>query len=178
MSVLYRVRQFAQAATALVRLNRDHEELAARYLSPAALALFRAMPRYDRRHAVAVACSLLSNGTDNPDLIAAALLHDAGKTCDGSGRVRLWHRVLIVLGRTFASALLERLGRDPGPEQRLPPRWRQPFITQRRHAALGAELALRAGCSLATASLIRRHESDGTDQDPLLLALQAADSAN
>ncbi|MBN1659519.1 MAG: hypothetical protein JXA93_14030 [Anaerolineae bacterium] len=177
MSALYRVRQFAQAAAAIVRPNARDDELAALYLSPAALTLFRTMPRYDRRHALAVARSLARDGHDNAHLLAAALLHDAGKTCGAGGRVTLWHRVLIVLGHTFAPALLEWLGRDPAPGKGVS-RWRRPFYTQRHHAALGAELALQAGCSPQTASLIRWHESGSGGEDLLLLALQAADSAN
>jgi len=177
VSALYRVRQFAQAAAAIVRPRPGDEELARRHLSPAALALFRTMPRYDRRHALAVARSLARDGVDNPHLMAAALLHDAGKTCGVGGRVRLLHRVLIVVGHAWAPRALEWAGRDPAPGERVP-RWRQPFVTQQRHAALGAELALAAGCSAETASLIRRHEDDGRDEDPLLAALQAADSAN
>jgi putative nucleotidyltransferase with HDIG domain len=177
VSALYRVRQFAQAAAAIVRPNRRDEEMAAHHLSPAALALFRAMPRYDRRHALAVARSLVRDGYDNPHLIAAALLHDAGKMCNPDGRVALLHRVLVVLGRMFAPALLEWLGRDPTPGGDVA-RWRRPFYTQRHHATLGADLALQAGCSPETVALIRRHEGCGADEDPLLFALQAADSVN
>lgn len=177
MSALYRVRQFAQAAVAIVRPNRRDEEMAARHLSPAALALFHAMPRYDRRHALAVARSLVRDGFDNPHLIAAALLHDAGKTAGPGGRVTLMHRVLVVLGRAFAPGLLEWLGRDPAAGASVP-RWRRPFHTQRQHAVIGAEMALQAGCSPETIAIIRRHESPGENADPLLCALQAADSAN
>jgi len=177
MSALYRVRQFANAAAAIVRPNRLDEEMAASYLSPAALELFRTMPRYDRRHALAVAQSLVQEGYNNPHLIAAALLHDAGKTYSRQGRVTLWHRVMVVLGRAFAPALLEWLGRAPASGARIP-RWRQPFHTQQHHAALGAAIALQAGCSPDTADLIRRHESCAEGDDPLLFALQAADSAN
>lgn len=177
MSALYRVRQFAHAAAAIVRPNRLDEEMAADYLSPAALALFQAMPRYDRRHALAVAQSLVREGYNNPDLITAALLHDAGKTCSSNGRVALWHRVIVVLARAFAPALLEWLGRDPAPGKRMP-RWRRPFYTQQHHAAVGAAMALQAGCSSDTANLIRRHESCVEGDDPLLSALRAADSAN
>jgi hypothetical protein len=177
VSALYRVRQFAQAAAAVIRPTPDVEEMAALYLTQAALALFRAMPRYDRRHALVVARSLAQHGHDNRHLMAAALLHDAGKTCSAGARVTLGHRVLIVLANTFTPAMLEWLGRDPLPGEDVP-RWRQPFYTQRCHAVLGAELALQAGCSPETASLIRRHESCAGDEDPLLCALQAADSAN
>ncbi len=150
------------------------------------------MPRYDRRHGLNVLRTLQERGHTDPDLLAAALLHDAGKTGRGEkgGVLRLWHRVAVVLMRALWPSLLERLG---GP---MPPgshgshscgHWQQPFFVQKHHAAIGAELAHQAGCSSGTVALIRRHEdppgqaedsSDLLSADPLLAALQAADGVN
>jgi putative nucleotidyltransferase with HDIG domain len=171
MSALYRVRQFVQAAGAWIR-PEDVEEVR-RHLSLAALNLFLAMPRYDRQHGRNVLHTLQEQGHADPDLLAAALLHDVGKTARQAGRLRLWHRVAVVLMRAFWPALLETIRQDN------PGGWRQAFFVQEQHAAIGAELARQAGCSARTAELIRRHEEQlvPTD-DPLLVALQAADNRN
>jgi hypothetical protein len=171
MSAVYRVRQFLQAAGA--RLQPEDAEEVRRYLSPAAVELYQAMPRYDQQHALQVLRALQSRGHTDPDLLAAALLHDVGKTVRQAGALRLWHRVAVVLMRAFRPGLLERIGEDR------PGSWRQPFYVQQQHAALGAELAQAAGCSARTAELILYHEDRTSQQpDPLLVALRAADDVN
>ncbi len=173
MSAIYRVRQFFRAASAWIE-PQDAEQVR-RYLPPAAADLFQAMPRYDQQHALNVLDTLQKRGYTNHDLMAAALLHDIGKTGHQAGKLRLWHRVAVVLMRAFWPSLLERLGRQQK-SQRV---WQQPFFVQLHHAAIGADLALKAGCSPQTAELIRRHEDPANPaDDPLLAALQAADSVN
>jgi len=173
MSAIYRVQQFARAAGAWVRPARIDEGLVSHYLSPAGIEVFRAMPRYDRRHALAVFYTLRAEGQVEPDLLAAALLHDAGKTVHPGAGVRLWHRVASVLLRGFRPALLEQIGADHSGS------WRQPFFVQQHHAAISAELAQQVGCSARAVELIRRHEDpQGMEDDTLLSALKAADSRN
>lgn len=174
MSAAYRVRQFIHATSAWIRAEGVDQALLARYLPPRAMDLFLAMPYYDQQHALNVLSTLQDQGYSDPDLMAAALLHDVGKSASRMGRPRLWHRVARVLGHALWPELLERLShRDPGGG------WRQPFYVQEHHAALGAELAQEAGCSPATVELIRHHEEPGArSQAPWLAALQAADSAN
>ena len=55
--------------------------------------VFDAMPIHDQRHALDVVARLRAGDLTDGDLLAAALLHDAGK----GARVRLWHRVVAVL---------------------------------------------------------------------------------
>lgn len=173
MSVVYRVQQFYRAVVAWFRSGEVEEARLSRYLSPQGVDLFRAMPRYDQQHALRVYRTLQRQGHEEPDLLAAAWLHDVGKAAPGSGGVRLWHRVAVVLMRGFRPGLLEQIGRDKREG------WRRPFYVQEHHAAIGAELALQAGCSAATVDLIRRHEdSPSQADDPLLTALRAADGAN
>jgi len=170
---LYRIRQFFWAARSWFGSEGDGDELAVRYLPPPAVELFRAMPRYDQQHALKVADTLEREGHTEHDLLAAALLHDAGKSATSGARLRLWHRVTVVLIHVSWPSLLERLAKDE------PGSWRRPFHVQLHHAALGAEAARRAGCSETTVTLIRRHEeSPAQAPDPLLAALQAADSQN
>ena len=155
----------------------DNDTVSGR-LPPEAVTLFRAMPRYDRRHALRVVHALQAKGQTEPDLLAAALLHDVGKsgrqpgTGRKAGRVRLWHRVATVLMRAARPGLLERIGGDSRPGS-----WRYPFYVQLHHAAIGALLAKQAGCSPRMADLIRRHEDAAVvDGDPLLAVLQRADN--
>jgi hypothetical protein len=171
MSALYRVQQFVRAAGAWAQPQAPGE--AQLYLPTRALALFQAMPRYDRQHSLRVLRTLRAGGQTDPDLMAAALLHDVGKTAQGAGSSRLGHRVVSVLLRAFWPGMLARLG------QERPGGWRRPFFVQQHHAAFGAELALQAGCSPRTAELIRCHEEPAAPtDDPLLTALQSADNIN
>jgi hypothetical protein len=170
---LYRVQQFVRASGAWFRSGEGDVEFAARYLPPLAVELFRAMPRYDQQHALNVCHTLERQGQADRDLYAAALLHDAGKSATPGARLRLWHRVAVVLIRVFWPPLLDRMAKD---EQGS---WRQPFYVQVHHAAIGAEAAREAGCSKVTVGLIRHHEDAiAPPLDPLLAALQAADSEN
>jgi HD domain len=171
MPAIYRVQQFVRAVGAWSR-PEDAAEVR-HHLSPAAADLFQAMPRYDRQHARRVWRTLLQRGFTDPDLLTAALLHDVGKTVRQAGALRLGHRVAVVLMRAFWPGLLERIGQDRSGS------WRQPFYVQQHHAGIGADLAGQAGCSSRAVNLIRRHE-DLPDQadDPLLAALQAADSVS
>ncbi len=173
MSAAYRVQQFIHALRAVIRPNKDGLELPARYLSSEAQSLFEAMPGYDRQHAFNVVRALQGQGRTDTDLLAAALLHDAGKTGQQDGALRLWHRVAVVLLRAFRPGLLDRIAKD------LPGSWRRPFFVQQCHAAIGAELARKAGCSPRTVALIQHHEdAAGQVEDPDLAALQTADNAS
>jgi hypothetical protein len=173
VSALYRVRQFVRAVDSWIRSDDADTTVAARYLPPEAVKLFQAMSRYDRQHALKVVQALERQGHTDRDLMAAALLHDAGKTVTQGGRVWLWHRVAVVLMHVFWPNLLERLAK--GGRQG----WRRPFFVQLTHAAISAEAAEHAGCSEVTVDLIRRHEdAPGQADGPLLAALQAADSEN
>lgn len=173
MPALYRVRQFVGAVGAWFRASESDQVVASAYLSPPMMSLFEAMPRYDRQHALKVLRTLQEKGHAEPDLLVAALLHDVGKSAGRGGGLRLWHRVATVLLRAFWPSFFEQLGKER------PGNWRYPFFVQQHHAALGAELARQAGCSVVAVELIRRHE-DPPDQvdDDLLAALQGADSVN
>ncbi len=173
MSALYRVQQFVRAAGSWFRPGEGDSEFLARYLPPAAIRLFQGMSRYDQQHALNVCRTLEQRGHTERDLLAAALLHDVGKSATPGARMRLWHRVAVVLIQLVSPGLLGRLAKD---EQGS---WRRLFYVQLHHAAIGAEAARLAGCSATTVDLINRHE-DALDQtpDPLLAALQAADCQN
>lgn len=124
------------------------------------------MPVADRRHGLEVARRLLAAGFDDPELLAAALLHDAGK----GHRLRVWHRTAGVLLGALTPRLLQRIA-SPDPASA-----GYPFHLYLEHAAISADAALAAGCSPRTAALIRG--SAAAADAPLAAALHAADEAS
>ncbi|MBI2710195.1 MAG: HD domain-containing protein [Actinobacteria bacterium] len=125
------------------------EAWAAAQLLPEELALWRRMPRADRRHAVAVArrvAAALGERAERP-VLAAALLHDVGKIDAALGT---YGRVVATLsakvaGREFAEAWSETAG-----------------FTRRvglylRHAEIGADRLALAGSDELTVAWAREH---------------------
>jgi len=161
---VHRVAQFIGHLTA--RVDPGEEARARRLLPDAAWPLFETMPTADRRHALDVTRRLVAAGHTDPDLLAAAMLHDAAK----GRRMRLWHRVTGVLLQAVAPRALVRLA---SPDERS---WRYPFHLYLEHAALSAEAALRSGCSPRTAALIRGTTAPA--DAPLAAALRRADEAS
>ena len=161
---MHRVGQFVAHVRA--RVEPEEEALVQRILPLGGVQLFESMPVADRRHGLDVAEKLLRAGHDDPDLLGAALLHDAAK----GRRMRLWHRIAGVLLETLAPAALRRLA-DPNPAS-----WRHPFHLYLHHQPMSADLATSAGCSPRLSGFIT---GETTDRDaPLLRALKAADDAS
>jgi hypothetical protein len=169
---LYRVRQFASAL--LARVSPDDLREADEVLAPDAQKLFRRMSVSDQCHSLNVMHTLRRQGQTTPDVLAAALLHDVGKS---AARLYPWHRAIIVLSARFAPGVLAWLTRGE------PRGWRRPFVIHRQHTEMGAEWAAQAGCSPLTVSLIRRHQeplrhAPQDEEERLLVALQRADGVN
>src|SRR6187397_3210786 len=112
---MHRVEQFLGHVRASV--TPAEAATARRLLPDAAWPLFAAMPVADRRHALDVVGRLMAAGADDPDVLAAALLHDGAK----GHRMRLWHRVAGVLMEAVSPRALTRLA---SPDQGS---WRYPF---------------------------------------------------
>jgi hypothetical protein len=171
----YRVRQFIASLRPAIT-PQEQAELRRR-LPPQAVALFLQMTPRDQRHSLDVLYRVQQAAPDQPDLSAAALLHDVAKTAHPGRRVRLHHRVLVVLMNAARPGWVQQVGReDPGS-------WRYPFYLQLNHPEMGARLAEQAGCSPLTAELIRRHQEKLThaprnETERLLVLLQAADDAS
>ena len=161
---MHRVRQFASHVRA--RVSPDETALAHRILPAAAAPLFDAMPVADRRHALDVVDRLLAAGHDDPDLLVAALLHDAAK----GRRMRLPHRVAGVLLEAVAPRLLRRLATA---DERS---WRHPLHLYLHHAELSADLARQGGGSERAARFIRG--APAAADVHLGRALEAADDAS
>jgi hypothetical protein len=123
-------------------------------LSPAQLALFDSMHVADQRHGLEVMAMLGADGVTDPELLLAGLFHDAAK----GPEVGLLHRVTWALGERYGAWVLA-VGR-------LVPGFADAYERLRDHAGASADLALAAGCSARTASLIRQqaHPVDATGQ--------------
>jgi len=161
---VHRVGQFVAHVRA--RVGPEEAALARRALPSGAAALFEAMPVADRRHGLDVAERLLRAGIDDPDVIGAALLHDAAK----GHRMRLWHRVAGVLLESLAPSVLRRLA-EPAPGS-----WRHPFHLYLHHEPMSAALATEAGCPPRLGAFIDGRVADA--DAPLLRALIRADDAS
>ena len=149
-------------------------DLVGRVLAPPALNLFESLPTQDQRHGFDVALALLHRGHRDTDLLAAALLHDAGKA--GAG-LTVFHRTAVVLLQAGRPGWLEDL------DEAAQKGWRRSFWVHQRHAEIGAELAREAGCSDLTIWLICNHHrslSDVSDEGrrALLELLQREDDSH
>jgi hypothetical protein len=153
----YRAWQFWRSITPRPLDARDHDILT-QTLPPEGRALFASMSLNDQRHSLTVYRALCARGGSDPDLLAAALLHDCGK---GGGRAPLWVRPPLVLLYAFAPGTLRRLTSEPETGKRVS-RWRRPLYNAWHHPAIGADLAARAGLSPRAVLLIRTHHlADG-----------------
>lgn len=172
MSVSTRLRQGLRALGAWARPVED--ERARDVLSPTLFDLYRQMRRSERQHSLRVLHELMDAGHAEPDLWAAALLHDVGKVRTA---FFLPEKVLVVLVKAFAPERYERWG--SGSERG----WRRPFAVSVQHPVWGAEMVQAAGGTPCMVELIRRHQDrlDGppqTESERLLLALQKFDDRN
>lgn len=114
MAVAYRLRQFAAALRA--RLTAGERAQIVQMLSPAELALFERMARYDQRHCLDVCATLHTGGYIDPMLLRAALLHDCGKVGDDGRPIPLIYYGLFVVLLRLAPALYRwaaGIGRGP-----------------------------------------------------------------
>jgi hypothetical protein len=161
MRILYRTRQFTRAlwgSTTPPDLGSS-----AGLLGPSQHALFRTMAPVDQEHCLRVVAALAEHGDASPDLLRAALVHDAGKS---TARIAVWERVAHVLMLRFSPALIGRIGSPHGGLG-------HGLYVLAHHAEIGARLAAAAGFSPAVVALVRG------DGDPALQsALRRADDTN
>jgi putative nucleotidyltransferase with HDIG domain len=172
----YRVRQFLaalRAAPTPVDLARVRQTL-----TPAQAAWFEQLHPSEQAHAVRVLQEVETvcrrQGFEPPaDLQVAALLHDVGKA---RYPLRLWERVVIVLGNALLPKTAARWGTAA------PHGWKRPFVIAAQHPAWGAAMVAGPDTSPRVVSLIRRHQDrsplGGSEEDQLLAILQIVDDEN
>lgn len=171
---IYRSRQFWMAWRAQ-SLTEDELAPARAVLTAEQMQLFSRLQPSEQIHALRVLGSVQEMGERDPDLHTAALLHDIGKA---RAPLRIWERVLIVLGRSLFPASTKDWGKGQ------PEGWRRPFVIAEQHPAWGGKMARQVGTSPLAVSLIYRHQSpdafetSSAREDRLLGILQAADHQN
>jgi len=166
----YRTRQFWNALCA--RPKPVQLELAHQYLTPAQFDLFQQLQSSEMSHALTMCARLLAQGDDDPDLFVAALLHDIGKA---RHPLRIWERVLIVLGQKVFPQ------RSTGWGVGEPQGWRRAFVIAAQHPAWGAEMVAEVGASPLVLAMIRYHQDEASDhfseeERGLFAKLQAVDN--
>lgn len=171
----YRARQFWQA----IWPGSGEEEPgpAKKNLTPPLMGLFYRMQPGDQAHALRVLERLQAGGYSQPDLLAAALLHDVGKV---RRPLKVWERVIIVLGQDYFPQAGRWFGSGQVGGGRLSSHLWGIFEVAQRHPEWGAELARQAGASPLAVELIRHHQQGALPEDHstetrLLQALRAAD---
>lgn len=150
--MFYRIHQFWQAL--FPQIQAEEAAWLEANLGQKALSLFYTQTPADQRHALDVAKSITvhkSNLTkeEYQILFVAALLHDCGKSLT---KVRLWHRIFIVLAQrlpTWAWSFLENSSTPLA----------VPLTMSTRHADWGAELAAKARLDHEICILIQKHHS-------------------
>jgi hypothetical protein len=164
MRPLYRVWQFWKLVTARP-LDRKADAEIRTVLSPEQQRLFGRFSASEQQHSYRVYETLKQAGQENPDLLAAALLHDVGKTRFPRP---WWHRPFVVLGQAFLRSKAAEWSQSEG-------KWiARPFVIKANHAEWGAAEAETAGSSATTIALIRYHHHPQTAvQDQKLANLLA-----
>ena len=174
LQVIYRTRQFWLAWRAPSLTDQDLAP-AHSVLTSEQMQLFTCLQPSEQIHALRVLQTVQQQGESDPDLRTAALLHDIGKA---RAPLRLWERVVIVLGRSLFPERAKTWGRGQCRG------WVRPFVIAEQHPTWGSEMAVEAGATPLAVSLIRRHQFPGGSEpvspreDRLLKILQNADHQN
>ncbi|HEY5640366.1 MAG TPA: hypothetical protein VIW01_09965 [Dehalococcoidia bacterium] len=159
----YRARQLWRALAPGITAGDLREAESA--LGSSLYALFAAMQPADQRHCLDVYRRLLTDGESAPDVLVAALIHDAGKGGDSARRIRTWHRVVYVLLCALPPGAVDRIARGDGGLGRL-----------HRHGEVTLQLVRSAGASEAVVGLLEEMDSH-RGHDPRAVRLIAADDA-
>ena len=147
-------------------------------LTPAQFTFFKALPRYEQRHALNVCRTLTSAGYGyDVELLQASLLHDLGKFDPATGQaIPIWVKVANVAAGKLAGPLYR--GWRNRQSQAKPGDWRYYFWLQAAHEKRGAELVQKAGGSARVAALVGEAERLEKNGDKAAQALSWADDLN
>ena len=132
--------------------SRTEQAWAQSQLLPAEREIWCALSRPDRRHSAAVARRVeaaLGSSTPRP-VLAAALLHDSGKTVS---ELRTPGRVVA----TILAATTIRTGDDAMRWEGSSARWRRAMGAYRRHPEHGADMLAAIGSDPLTVAWTREH---------------------
>ena len=168
----YRLRQLWLTLTA--RPQPADLAWAQQLLGAGLYACFTRLQPSEQVHALAVARQVQAAGHDQPEFLAAALLHDVGKV---RYPLWVWERVAIVLVLRLAPQRALVWGRGAARC------WRRPFVVAAKHAEWGAQIVREAGAAALVVRLVACHqdaappELNETERQ-LLAVLQAADNDN
>ena len=171
MRIRYRTQQFFGGLFAQVTAGELQEADAV--LTPQARRWFHTLPRDLQWHGIQVMHDLQRAGVDRTEVLAAALLHDAGKAAGPGGPV---YRAISVLALRLAPAWSMRRSQID---------WRAARGLDRvlaiayQHPQIAAERAAQCGCDPVTIDLIRRHQDrSGAEKDLWLQIFQQIDDQN
>lgn len=169
MNLTYRTAQFVRSIGARAKL----QDLARTwpFLTEAQRAMFLRLPPADQLHSLRVLDRLVESGERDPDLLAAALLHDVGKL---HRPLRLMERVFVVLAQAIAPGLAAACSDEWGTA------WRCALAVSQKHAQWGSEMLAGTGASQRLTDLVRHHQDTPheptSETERLLLRLQQADN--
>ena len=171
MRLFYRAQQFFGGV--LARVSDEDRREADAVLNPPAREWFHSLPRDLQWHGVQVMHDLQRAGVDRSNVLAAALLHDAGKAEGPNGPLV---RTLIVLARRLAPGWSARHQEIDYREARGIDR---ALAIACQHPAIASEKAAACGCDPVTIDLIRHHQdADRGKGDALLQLFQQVDDRN
>jgi hypothetical protein len=171
LRLFYRFRQFFGGVFARVSVEELRE--ADTVLNPAARAWFHSLPRDLQWHGVQVMHDLKRAGIDRSDVLAAALLHDAGKAAGPSGSLV---RTFSVLARHLAP---DWAARRKAIDYRSARGIDRVLAIAYQHPAIAADQAAACGCDSVTIDLIRLHQDyELATDNPLLQLFQQVDDQN
>jgi hypothetical protein len=172
MGLLYRIQQFFRTLSAHPKTIQSAR--VPEILNPPLSKLFFRMSPSDQAHSLRVLSALQCEGHSDPDLLAAALLHDVGKSVH---RPTVFDRIIVVLANHIIPHRVVQWGGAK------PQGWRRPFVISTQHARWGADLVAQHNASPRLVELIRRHQdplpaTPSTPVDLLLVELRRVDSEN
>jgi hypothetical protein len=171
LRLIYRVQQFFGGVFAQV--SEEERREADGVLNLPARAWFHSLPRDLQWHGLQVMHDLQRAGVDRTEVLAAALLHDAGKAAGPNGPLV---RMFIVLTLRLAPAWSTRRKEV---DYRAARGFDRVLAIAYQHPQIAAEKAAACGCDPVTIDLIRYHQDYARGQDdPLLLSFQRADDRN